>query len=391
MNIENILKAAFFTPTLNEGWGLPLLFEGPPGVGKSARIEGAADAAGIPCTTLVASIREPSDFGGLPIPQMRGKQTVVDYAPPSWALEAVAEGRMILFLDEITTCAPAVQAALLRMQLNRELGDFKLPNGVRFVSACNPTDQAAGGWDLAAPLANRFGHLRWPASDAEGWRNWLLSNGTGSVAATDADAEEARVEKLWPKAYAKARGLVAAFIKRKPSLLFQMPDAGDPKASKAWPSPRTWELATRAIASADIHSLSPMDADALIAAFIGQGACVEFVKFRTAVDLPDPEEVLDGTVKFKHNPKRLDRTYAVLSSCAAFIPNDKSPKKTLDARAKRLWTILEAVGETTADLIIDATKSLVKSDQWRFDEADKVLERLEPILAAAGIKPGDLT
>ena len=38
----------------------------------------------------------------------------------------------------------------------------RLPAGVRVVAAANPPDEAADGWELAAPLANRLVHLDWP-------------------------------------------------------------------------------------------------------------------------------------------------------------------------------------------------------------------------------------
>src|SRR5205823_11964182 len=62
----------------------------------------------------------------------------------------------------ISTAPPAVQAAMLRIVLERVVGDLELPPGVRVVAAANPPEQAADGWDLAPPLANRLVHLDWP-------------------------------------------------------------------------------------------------------------------------------------------------------------------------------------------------------------------------------------
>ncbi len=52
--------------------------------------------------------------------------------------------------------------------------------------------------------------------------------------------EEERVMNAWPNAEAKAKGLVAGFLRRRPELLHKQPKADDPQASRAWPSRRTW-------------------------------------------------------------------------------------------------------------------------------------------------------
>src|SRR3954467_1353876 len=137
---------------------VPVLLWGAPGTGKTSVIRALAGAAGWPCETVIASIREPSDFAGLPIVRDGG----VDLAPPRWAVRLAASGRGVVFFDEVSTAPPAVQAALLRVVLERTVGDLQLPDGVSVVAAANPPEQASDGWDLSAPLANRFCHLDWP-------------------------------------------------------------------------------------------------------------------------------------------------------------------------------------------------------------------------------------
>ncbi|MPY96333.1 MAG: AAA domain-containing protein, partial [Acidimicrobiia bacterium] len=135
--------------------GVPVLLWGAPGTGKTSALRAMAGAAGLPCEVVIASIREPSDFAGLPI--------VVDgdvrFAPPAWARRLAEAGEGLLFLDELSTTPPAVQAALLRVVLERVVGDLALPEAVAVVAAANPPEQAADGWDLSPPLANRFCHL----------------------------------------------------------------------------------------------------------------------------------------------------------------------------------------------------------------------------------------
>jgi hypothetical protein len=147
--------------------GVPVLLWGAPGTGKTSVIRALADAAGLPCETVIASIREPSDFAGLPIVDRDGPTgPQVSFAPPVWARALAAAGSGLAFFDEISTAPPAVQAALLRVVLERTVGDLVLPESVSIVAAANPPDQATDGWELSPPLANRFCHLDWDVDAA---------------------------------------------------------------------------------------------------------------------------------------------------------------------------------------------------------------------------------
>ena len=171
---------------------VPVLLWGSPGTGKTSVVRSLAGAYGLPAETVIASIREPSDFAGLPIVHHDGTYPRVDFAPPRWAQRLAAAGEGVLFFDEISTAPPAVQAALLRVVLERTVGDLELPAGVAVVAAANPPEQAASGWELSAPLANRFCHLDWAVDGRavadglsggwpvpriprlpEGWERWI--------------------------------------------------------------------------------------------------------------------------------------------------------------------------------------------------------------------------
>jgi MoxR-like ATPase len=128
--------------------GVPVLIWGPPGVGKTAAILALGCRLGLPVEVVIASIREPTDFAGLPVVH----DGEVRFAPPAWARRLAAAGKGILVLDEISTAPPAVQAALLRVVLDRVVGDLPLPPAVTIVAAANPPDMTAGGGTWRRPL-----------------------------------------------------------------------------------------------------------------------------------------------------------------------------------------------------------------------------------------------
>src|SRR5262245_55391883 len=236
--------------------GVPVLLWGAPGTGKTSAIRAMAQAMGLPCETVIASIREPSDFAGLPI--VVGEE--VRFAPPAWARRLAEAGRGLLFLDELSTAPPAVQAALLRVVLERTVGDLALPAEVAVVAAANPPEQAADGWDLAPPLANRFCHLDW-FLEAREWADGMVGGfPTPEITAIPEDALERQLASL--------RGSIGAFLSTRPGLLFA-PPADEASAGRAWPSPRSWDMAGRLIAAANVAGASAEVVASLVTGAVG--------------------------------------------------------------------------------------------------------------------------
>lgn len=338
-----------------------MLLLGMPGVAKSSVLAQLKQRTSLHVEIMSVGERGEGAFGVVPVPvENGGGRTVLTYPAPEWtrALRVDEDGTEAGFIlvDEINTAAPALQPALMGAVLDKRFGGHTCGKRVRIIGAMNPVGHAAGGWDLPAPTANRFGHLDWTCPTADEWGNWLLG-GNESLQPIDVDVEEKRVLDSWPAAWAKASGLVAAFVRRRPELLHKMPPDGDPAQSRAWPSPRTWEFATRALASATVHGLTEIEADEFIAAFVGTDAAAEFVAWVQDQDLPEPADLLDGNSTWKHDPTRLDRTSAVLGACVALVTPKNSVKR--EARTKAAWALLATVD--AKDMIVPAATTLAQA------------------------------
>lgn len=380
----DILRVALFTPGPGGMWGLPLLLWGLPGVAKTAILRQLASEYGMPIEVLSPACRGEGAFGVTPVPA-DGRMT---YPRPDWTDRFEREKRGIIFVDEINLAATHYAGALLGLLADRVIGSYQLPPGVRVVAAANPPDIAAasGGWDLSAPAANRVGHIDWPCPDIREWSEWLLSDVGGDKPRVDLDAEEKGVLEAWPRAWSEARGVVTGFLGSHSTHLHAMPKAGGDGIGRAWPSPRSWEYATRAWASSTVFGLPDKDRDEFVASFIGEGAAGELLTWFSQANLPDSTDLLDGKIQWKHNPARLDVTTAVFGSAAAVCAStaDVALRRI---RSERMWGLLAQAVDSAPDLVIAPARVMAKAKL--LGAAIKVASKLQPVLAAANIQPDD--
>ncbi|MBV6703058.1 AAA family ATPase [Kitasatospora aureofaciens] len=352
--------------TLAVAADLPVLLWGEPGIGKTAALTQLATTLDLPLTTVIASVHEPSDFSGLPIlgddPAAQG----VPMAPPDWAVRLVRAGRGLLFLDELSTAPPAVQAALLRLVLERRIGTLQLPPGVRIVAAANPRSSAADGWELSPPLANRFVHLQW-IHDHE-----VVVRGLGgtwpraTLPRLDPDA--------LPDAVAFARRAVCGLLAARPKLVHQLPSS-EARRGGAWPSPRSWDMTLRLIAFATAAGSSRDVLSLLVRGTVGDGPGMELLASLDRMDLPDPEDLLAdpaGAVL----PERGDLRQAVLDGVVAAVRN--RPDR---ARWDSAWALLVRAMESGApDVVVVPATTLasLRREDW---DVPAAIERLAGAVA----------
>lgn len=346
---------------------VPVLLWGSPGTGKTSVVRSLAAAMGWPCETVIASIREPSDFAGLPV--VAGDGSHVDFAPPRWARRLAETGHGVLFLDEISTAPPAVQAALLRVVLERTVGDLALPAGVAVVAAANPPEQSADGWDLSAPLANRFCHLDWTV-DARVVAGGFVG-GFPAVAAPE-------LPDGWDKSSAAAAaGAVAGFLVARPALACAVPTEAS-RAGRGWPSPRSWEMVTRLLAAASAATSGGDVVAALVTGCVGEGAGLEFLSWYDELDLPDPEVVLADPERFVV-PERPDRVLAALSAVSASVIADLTVERWLAG-----WRVLGRAAAVAPDAAAIAARALTRRRPAGAPVPPEV-HLFGPLLAEAGI------
>jgi hypothetical protein len=347
---------------------VPVLLWGGPGTGKSSVIRALGVALDVPVVTVIASLREPADFAGLPVV---GPDGSIRLAEPSWAKTLVNHGRGILFLDEITTAPPAVQAALLRVVLERVVGDVALPEAISVVAAANPPDVASGGWDLSSPLANRFCHLDWPV-DAERFIE-ALTVGWSSPSIGIVESS------LGTECSIRVRSTLAGFLRSRQALLYSLPDEVS-STGRAWPSPRSWDSAATLWMEAECAGTSEEVTLTLIAGCVGPGAARELLTWQREADLPDPEEILANPSKFRL-PERGDRQFAVLSALAAAV-NANCTKERWEAAFE---IVQKAVSQGSADVAAVAARSLAQNVPPGVTALPAAVGSLAPVLSRAGI------
>jgi hypothetical protein len=277
-HIETILDREFASCAPGQqNQHTPVMLWGPPGVGKSQIIAGIAHKHDVKLIDIRLSQMEPTDLRGIPF----RKGETVEWSVPAMLPDAARHGdKGILFLDEINAAPPTVSAAAYQLILDRRLGEYTIPDGWAIFAAGNRQGDRGVTYAMPAPLANRFTHYD-VEPNLDDWIGWALDNGI--------DAH------------------ILGFLRFRPDLLFNYDAAHNPVA---FPSPRSWEYAHRALRKfADRPDLIT---DALQAC-VGQACGVELKAFIDNMEnLPDIDAILSGQVVGV--PKSIDLQYGVAAA-----------------------------------------------------------------------------
>jgi hypothetical protein len=190
---------------------------------------------------------------------------------------------VVLFLDEMNSAAPAVQAAAYQLVLNRRVGKYMLPDNVVMVAAGNRESDKGVTYRMPTPLANRFVHLEMRV-DFPVWQEWAVGNGIHKD--------------------------VVGYLSFAKQDLY---DFDAKSASRSFATPRSWTFVSELLADEDVDETTYTD---LIAGAVGEGLAVKFMAHRkVAGRMPRPEDILSGKEQ-DLNVKEVSAMYSlVISMC----------------------------------------------------------------------------
>jgi hypothetical protein len=239
------------------------------------------------------------------------------------------------------------------------------------VAAANPPDEAADGWELAAPLANRLVHLDWPVDGKQIAKGLAVGFPRPTVAGIENPPSVAQT--------IAARAAVGAFLEVRPPLALQLPRSSA-DAGRGWPSPRSWEAVARLLAACEAAHASEEARAALVEGAVGDGAALEFLSWLEHLDLPDPEAVLDDPAGFVL-PERSDRAFAVLTAVASVAIADGGQE-----RWQQAWQVVARAADGAPDVATLVARTLATHRPPGAQVPAALLE-LAPVLRAAGLLP----
>ncbi len=257
---------------ISAGITTPIMLLGSPGLGKSSIVKQVCEQLDLQLVDLRISQLAPTDIRGIP----QVTDGIMSFAVPNFY---PTKGRGILFLDEFNMATSAVMGICQQLLLDRQVGDYKLPDGWFIVAAGNRKEDGCAVNQIPGAVANRLIHVNVEA-DLDTWvTNYAVPNNVDER--------------------------VIAFLKFRENLFCKYD-----KNSLAYPTPRSWDVASKLVSiGVDITHC------------VGEGAASEFNSFcRVYQDLPNIQDILAGkNVKLKK--KTPDVVLATLVSLSLKMSN----------------------------------------------------------------------
>jgi hypothetical protein len=179
--------------------------------------------------------------------------------------------------------------------------------------------------------------------------------------------------------WSKARALVAGFIRTRPTKLLEVPQ-DETKRGQAWPSPRTWDFASRQIAAVTMSGSNLTEAVPYVADCVGDGIAVELMAWCKEANLPDPRDLLAEPDKFKV-PERMDVTFAIMSALTAVVISDLTVPNW-----KAVWKIIRKVIDKGAkDIVAPSAALLVSKYKPSLPKPVDELREFSSLMKSSGI------
>ncbi|MFN5833770.1 MAG: AAA family ATPase [Akkermansiaceae bacterium] len=260
-----------------------VFLRGPSGIGKSEVVFQTSEllADHIPDWRGVVDLRlaqmVPTDLRGVPT-VVEGRTT---WARPDFL---PSEGAGILFLDEITSAPPAIQAAAYQLTLSPQ--DFGIPDTWMVIAAGNRKTDRVVTFNLAAPLQNRMCDI--------------------DVSTTLDDFTNHAIKYVRPE--------ILSFLRDRPDLLHKFEPTGD---IKPFPSPRSWFAVSHTLDC----DFPVQDRVEQIKGDIGEEAAMVFeTHLRVWETMPRIDDILEG--RDVPVPKELNVRYCVAMGLATRLTGD---------------------------------------------------------------------
>jgi hypothetical protein len=240
---------------------LTVMLAGSPGIGKSSIIQDVANQFNLKLIDMRLAQADPTDLLGMPT-IINGRSAYAPFNTFPLENDPLPEGYSgwIIFFDEMTAAAPAVQAASYKIILDRMVGLHKLHKNVAIVCAGNLETDNAIVEPMSTALQSRLVHLELTA-DAKEWTEWAAANG------------------IHPN--------IVSYIDFRPGNLMTFdPDHSD----KTYACPRTWEFASRVMS---VTEQEDDDRLIMLTGTLGEGVANEFNGFCKIFDtLPKMDDLL---------------------------------------------------------------------------------------------------
>jgi hypothetical protein len=333
----------------------PVFLWGPPGIGKSELIQGIGDSGALGKTHVVdmrLALFEPTDLRGYPAPDLKNGKMV--WLPPAdLPSEEFAKqfDTVIVFLDEMNSAAPSVQAAGYQLILNRRIGQYVLPDNVVLIAAGNRETDKGVTYRMPKPLENRFVHFELRV-DFTDWLNWAVHNNVNPD--------------------------VVGYLSFAKGDLYNF----DPQSSsRGFATPRAWTFTSELLEDGDELSES-LQTD-MVAGCVGEGVAVKFMAHRKiAGDLPVPEDVLDAKVKKVDNTE-VSAMYALATSLCyelrdSFIAGEKAGAKSkeMDKYHKRFSNFISFMMDNfETEMVVMASR--IAMQQYKLVPKQQKIERFD--------------
>lgn len=267
---------------------------GAPGVGKSQLVRQVAKQLEertdkkVMVTDVRLLLFNPVDLRGIPTSNA-DKTLAIWLKPKIFQMDESNDVVNVLFLDEISSAPPSVQASAYQITLDRVIGEHKLPENCIVICAGNRVVDKSVAYKMPRALSNRLLHIE-VKENFDSWKKWAIANNVNKK--------------------------VIGFLSFRQSYLYEKELSSD---SLAFTTPRSWEMVSNILnnVSDDIDYVYE-----LIAGLVGKGVAVEFRSWCKIYDkLPSVKDIFQGEEQTV--PKETDRLYALTSSMIDYARMNK--------------------------------------------------------------------